>query len=326
MIPIRTKVRAMAVRCSVFVTKGRPYCRSVLCCTTVRNRLTEPEALVAIVEYGGVRWKQGRLVNAFTLGPKAVVFASCLIVLLAASEAANGQNTLGPLVLGQPVTANGTGSTGQTASSSPIFVDATQFPGGPDVCAQISNAIHNGGNGGVVDARGFIGDQKCASNMFGSANPTGKLLLGNVVLHVQTPQIQPDRFQVEGVGWSPGSTGNTLILACNGDSHCTANLPTPGALWCWGAGGACSSSTNNGLSFGSLTQHMTFDCAGLSGCTAMQAYYVQEGSGCWHCQFRGWYNTGGIGLDVCDGTPSEWLLPEQQLFRSFCLAASHGGV
>jgi hypothetical protein len=210
-------------------------------------------------------------------------------------------NSLGPLVLGEPVTANGSGASGQTASSSPIFVDATQFTSGaPDVCKQINNAIALGGNGGVVDARGFIGDQKCASNMFPSNNPTGKLLLGNVTIHSQVSQVQPSKFQVEGVGWSPDVSANTHIVACTGtDTHCTGSL-SPAILWCWGAGGACSSSTNKGISFGALTQHITFDCAGLSGCTAMQAYWVQEGTGCWHCQFWGWYN-GGIGLDVCDG-------------------------
>jgi hypothetical protein len=29
---------------------------------------------------------------------------------------------------------------------------------------------------GVVDARGFTGNQKCASSMFGASNPKGKLL------------------------------------------------------------------------------------------------------------------------------------------------------
>jgi hypothetical protein len=214
-------------------------------------------------------------------------------VVLALVAAGYGQT-------GEPLTQ----TSGLPALPSPLVLDATRFTG-VDACAQISAAITqmmSTTNNGVVDARGFTGHQKCASNMFGISNPKGKLLLGNTTFHVQTPQVQPDRFQVEGVGWSPGSTGNTLILACNGDSHCSANLPTPGALWCWGAGGNCSSLTNNGLSFGSLTQYVTFDCAGLSGCTAMQAFWVQEGSGCWHCQFRGWYNSNGVGLDVCGGS------------------------
>jgi hypothetical protein len=42
---------------------------------------------------------------------------------------------------------------------------------------------------------------------------------------------------------------------------------------------------------------MTFDCNGVLDCVAMQAVYVQEGSGCWHCVFHGWYNA-GVSLDI----------------------------
>jgi len=204
---------------------------------------------------------------------------------------------------GLPIVQQPGGGTGP----SPIVVDASQYwTAGGDACKAIQNAIGQMQTvkNGVVDARAITGDVPCAVNMFGTSNPTGKLLLGNVTIHAQVPQVQPSKFQVEGVGWSPDVSANTRIVACvMGDSNCNNQVLSPKILWCWGAGGACSSSTNNGISFGALTQHITFDCAGLSGCTDMQAYWVQEGTGCWHCQFWGWYNA-GIGLDVCDGVNS----------------------
>jgi hypothetical protein len=122
--------------------------------------------------------------------------------------------TYAQIVQGEP----GVGNPGATKLvSSPIFLDATQFGNGTDACAAINAAITqmNGTtNNGVVDARGFTGDQKCASNMFPN-DATGKLLLGNVTLHVSTKQVQPGKFQVEGTGWTISTTAsNTVIQAC----------------------------------------------------------------------------------------------------------------
>jgi hypothetical protein len=225
-----------------------------------------------------------------------VLLLCALVIGLVA--AGYGQTT------GQPLTE----SSGGVPGPKPVFLDATQFNGSPDACAQISNAIklmNMTTNNGVVDARAFTGPVKCASNMFPS-NATGKLLLGNVVLQVSQTQVQPNQFQVEGTGWSFSTQSNTVIQACAGTiaPNCPGPLGgTTPILWCWGQGGNCSSSTNNGISFGSLTQYMLFDCAGLPSCVTMQAFYVQEGSGCWHCAFQGWGN-GGKGLDVCNSTSS----------------------
>jgi hypothetical protein len=211
----------------------------------------------------------------------AMVFASCITLLLIAKETANGQtNSLGPLTLGEPVVANGTGSSGQTASSSPIVLDATKFTGAPDVCLQISNAIAQMStttNNGVVDARGFTGDVSCRTSMFGANNPTGKLLLGNVVLHARVTQVQPPLFQVEGVGWTLDDTAsNTVIRACNtGDPTCGGVVlgGSPPVLWCWGKSGSCGTGNmmTDSAVFGSFTQYALFDCNGLANCIAMQA-------------------------------------------------------
>jgi hypothetical protein len=89
---------------------------------------------------------------------------------------------------------------------SPMLVDAKQFLGGAsgDACGAINAAIlqMETVKNGVVDARGITGDVPCAFNMFGTGNPTGKLLLGNVVIHARVTQVQPPLFQVEGTGWA----------------------------------------------------------------------------------------------------------------------------
>jgi hypothetical protein len=190
---------------------------------------------------------------------------------------------------------------------SPVFVDANQFLSFAlgDACLAINHAIGQMQTvkNGVVDARGITGDVQCAVNMFGSGNPTGKLLLGNVVLHVSVTQVQPPLFQVEGVGWENDDTSaNTVIRACKtAGTNCTGALggSTP-VLWCWGKSGICGDgSMSDHAVFGSFTQYALFDCNGLPSCVAMQAFDTQEGSGCWHCQFHGWGN-GGIGLQICN--------------------------
>lgn len=200
------------------------------------------------------------------------------------------------------------GSSSAVLVSSPIFLDATQFATTSDACAAINAAIvqmNTTTKNGVVDARGFTGPLKCASNMFPS-NATGKLLLGNVVLNVSVTQVQPSKFQVEGTGWAiSGTPSNTVIQACAAVTLLCPNVLAgvgmlPPVLWCWGHGGGCSNAGNPGISFGSLTQFMSFDCSAVTNCVDMQAFYVQEGSGCWHCQFHGWYNS-GVGLDICGG-------------------------
>jgi hypothetical protein len=167
--------------------------------------------------------------------------------------------------------------------------------------------------------------------------PTGKLLLGNTIFYLTggtATQIQPTKFQVEGVGWTnPKNTTqsvptltadvNTVIRACTGTSNdppqCTKGAlsvpsnwyqPNYPVMWCWGGGSNYSSGECNGvryggnvlndIAFGALTQYVAFDCNGLYDCIAMRAYDVQEGSGCWHCQFHGW-GDGGTGLEICGG-------------------------
>jgi hypothetical protein len=78
------------------------------------------------------------------------------IALATCVPSAAQSNSLGSLTQGQPVVANGTGSSGQTASSSDLYLDASQFSGSPDICAQIQAAYQvlvTAGIGGTIDAR-----------------------------------------------------------------------------------------------------------------------------------------------------------------------------
>ena len=73
-------------------------------------------------------------------------------------------------------------------------------------------------------------------------------------------------------------------------------------LWCWGKNGTCGTGVAPDTAvFGSFTQYVLFDCNGLTNCVAMEAFDTEEGSGCWHCQFHGWGNS-GIGLQICNST------------------------
>jgi len=90
-------------------------------------------------------------------------------------------------------------------------------------------------------------------------------------------------------------------------------------LWCWGKGGLCGTGgTGDTAVFGSFTQYALFDCNGLANCVAVQAFDTEEGSGCWHCQFHGWGNS-GIGLQICTGTLS---LCQNSSFQDLYLSIS----
>jgi hypothetical protein len=65
--------------------------------------------------------------------------SSALCALLLITSLGVSAQTLGPLKRGEPVVADSTGNAGATASSSPVYVDASKFTG--DICARINSAI-----------------------------------------------------------------------------------------------------------------------------------------------------------------------------------------
>ncbi len=63
---------------------------------------------------------------------------------------------------GQPIVGVGT----STPVSSPMFLDASQFAGAPDICAQINAPYRSTSFTGNIDATAFTGLQPCLSNPF----------------------------------------------------------------------------------------------------------------------------------------------------------------
>lgn len=206
---------------------------------------------------------------------------------------------------GQPFSVDGSNALTQSAAN--YDVKAAGLAG--DMCAQIALAFANAPNS-TIDARGFTGDQACASNMFGSSDPSGLLLLGSVIIHAQVPQVRPSRMIGRGIGWKVSTTdANTVIRACSGgstgvDATCggvtlanATNVARP-TIVCSGKGGVCGANTT----FGNRWEYVTFDGNGLANVTLNQDYISQESSGCQYCNFLN-YGNSGIGLDVGGGGP-----------------------
>jgi len=196
-------------------------------------------------------------VERYSCGTRGFVLrllsALCLAAMLVGAGSSSNAQTVNQ---GQPAVGNNGAS---AFTSSPLVLDATQFTGAGfnDACDKILSAINAlliaPNKNGVVDARGFTGDQLCQESMFpdqtGGTIPTGKLLLGNAVFWVSITQVQPTKFQVEGVGWTNLHNGtpadsNTIIRACPTNrtgTPCLATLmaqspATVPIVWCWGGG------------------------------------------------------------------------------------------
>ena len=133
----------------------------------------------------GVRVARQRLARPFRSRLVASVSLSLVALTLAPSAPLWAQNTLGALTQGQPVVAKTTSPPSATALSSPLSLDATQFPATNDVCAQINSAISAAAAAGigVVDARGFTGVVPCQTNMWHGQDVNVSVILNpNVVL------------------------------------------------------------------------------------------------------------------------------------------------
>jgi len=146
-----------------------------------------------------------------------------LVLVLGVGAFAQAPNSLGPLTQGQPVVANTTGAMSATASSSPLYVDASRFTG--DICARINSAIIAAFPGGAtstspvatIDARALTGLQPCNSNPFtGGLNYPVRLLLGDAQIITSVPWWTPQlSHSIEGIVPADSSSANgTVILAC----------------------------------------------------------------------------------------------------------------
>ena len=160
-----------------------------------------------------------RLRHEFRVFVYAVLGAATTLAACASLFAQS--NTLGSLTQGQPVVANGTGTSGQTASSSGLYLDASQFSGSPDICAQIQAAYQvlvTAGIGGTIDARSLVGSggvAACQSNPFASGNQPVLLLLGLTTILASNPWFTPQLpHTIRGVTAGGLSTGGTVIQEC----------------------------------------------------------------------------------------------------------------
>jgi len=88
--------------------------------------------------------EQAPTFGAFAIRPVATHQIVRCLFLLVVCCASYAQNTLGNLAKGEPVAAKGTGLSGQTALSSPIFLDAFQFPEA-DMCLSIRRCLWSDG-------------------------------------------------------------------------------------------------------------------------------------------------------------------------------------
>lgn len=115
-----------------------------------------------------------------------LVLLICLAPIVTYVPPANAQNTLGTLTQGQPVTADGTGGTGQTASSSAVFLDTTKLTG-TTIAGRISTCLSTlASTGGVCDARAEAAANLGASITWSQSNIT--LILPMVTITEATNQ------------------------------------------------------------------------------------------------------------------------------------------
>ena len=179
------------------------------------------------------RTRQHRLARVSNF---AILAVGVSLMLAGSGQLLAQTNGLGSLLQGEPVTGKGTGTAGQTATSQPLFLDATQFPDS-DMCASIADACAALGTtvhgltfplGATIDARGFIGNQVCAATdittmLFkcvpqGSSTGAtgGKLLLGNVNLYADGPT---SGNYTDNVGADPSGIGTPALHL-----HCLLSL------------------------------------------------------------------------------------------------------
>ncbi len=196
-----------------------------------------------------------------------------VLLLLLASVSAQAQNSLGSLSQGQPVVAQGSGSSGATAASSALVLDASQFAGsgGTDLCAKVNaaciaaNAIA-GGIGMDIDARAFVTsgtNQTCsvttANAMLSNCSNGGKVLLGSYTLWLP---LSPATAVS-----NPNPPGAVLVLPNNFGGFRGISR---GSLSCHDTNANCSAASTP-TSTGTVIAACTGTNTPISGCTAPSA-------------------------------------------------------
>ena len=155
---------------------------------------------------------------------------------------------------GRPVVGGPAGSTySNILVPTAMALDASQFPGAPDMCAQINAAYTSSNFAGTIDATAFSGIQECVSNPFHMTSTTNLktvhlYLNPNVTIVTSVPWFTPQvPHSIEGLvagnigPQSLSPTGGATILACG--PTISLALQNQGLMWTGGANPQCTYST-----------------------------------------------------------------------------------
>ena len=146
---------------------------------------------------------------------------------------------------GRPVVGGPAGSTySNILVPTAMALDASQFPGAPDMCAQINAAYTSSNFAGTIDATAFSGIQECVSNPFHMTSTTNLktvhlYLNPNVTIVTSVPWFTPQvPHSIEGLvagnigPQSLSPTGGATILACG--PTISLALQNQGLMWTGG--------------------------------------------------------------------------------------------
>ena len=273
----------------------------------------------------------GPLATQAALTSKTIVGTGASGLLVDASSATLANNTTGNAATATNISTNGTASqvwgmnsggsaqgwqtpsslpsgtqgqplintTGVTYTTSPLYLDASQFSGA-DACAKMTAALTQATtDGGIwVDARslGSGGDITCANLNFVPSTATGGILLPAGIIHAQSGSLTiPPKFLAMGVGQTAGTVsgaGATVIQACkSGNATCgSTTYPSSTPLVCFGQSGSCG--TGNSPVFNSYVEQISADCNSVSGCVAFENFNGQENTYFYMVNGFNWGNAG----------------------------------
>lgn len=127
---------------------------------------------------------------------------------------------------GYPVIGGPAGNFTNVLVPSAMALDASQFPGAPDMCAQINAAYLSPQFTGTIDATAFSGVQECVSNPFHASNAIVHLYLNpKVVIITSVPWFTPQvTHSIEGL--VAGDIGGPVTGAPFGGATIEACGPT----------------------------------------------------------------------------------------------------
>jgi hypothetical protein len=145
---------------------------------------------------------------------------------------------------------------------------------GVDICAKI-NAAALANPGLALDARGFTGNQVCASNPFAATTGDVTVYFNDVTIQTTAPWVTNSAFNtlIYGNGRG-GSAHGTNIQAVAGFPATCDGLTIGCPILRLGDG---SQST-----FGTRFENAALDCNGLAGCIGLYSTDINEQSGARH--------------------------------------------